>query len=92
MEYEEELDLIKAYGAKLKANVIKVGHHGSITSSSIDFLELVKADYYLISVGKNNRYNLPNNDYLLKKENLYRTDINKCVIIRQFKNKVFISA
>lgn len=43
----------------LKSNVLKVGHHGSKTSSSNSFINKVDPDYAIISVGKNNKYNLP---------------------------------
>lgn len=43
----------------LKSDVLKVGHHGSNTSSSKDFIEKVKPSISIISVGKNNKYNHP---------------------------------
>ena len=42
-----------------KVNVLKVGHHGSNSSSSTKFLEQIKPQYSIIEVGKNNSYNLP---------------------------------
>ena len=42
-----------------KVNVLKVGHHGSNSSSSTKFLEQVSPQYSIIEVGKNNSYNLP---------------------------------
>ena len=41
-------------------DVIKVGHHGSRTSSSKDFINEINPKYSIISVGKNNRYGQPN--------------------------------
>lgn len=55
--------LISQYGDKLKADVLKVAHHGSKTSSSIDFLEKVSPTYAILSAGKNNS-NLPSVDIL----------------------------
>jgi competence protein ComEC len=48
-----------ASGAELSADVLKVGHHGSNTSSYEPFLGAVGATYGVIMVGKNNRYGLP---------------------------------
>lgn len=54
-----EKQLIEEYGENLKADVLKVGHHGSKTSSSQEFLDIVKPKFALITVGKENNYNLP---------------------------------
>lgn len=43
----------------LKSNVLKLGHHGSKTSSSNIFLEAVQPEYAIVSAGKNNRYHHP---------------------------------
>lgn len=70
--------LVKKYGDKLKADVLVAGHHGSATSSSEEFLEVVNPKYIVISVGKDNSYNLPNKDVIerMKKLNIpiLRTD------------------
>ncbi len=62
----------------LKADILKVGHHGSNTSTSSDFLKKVKPSYAIVSVGLNNTYNLPSSKIIdrLKKQNIsvYRTD------------------
>lgn len=59
---------------------LKVGHHGSITSSSSKFINQVKPKYAIISVGKNNDYGHPNKTILerLRKigTKIYRTDEN----------------
>lgn len=59
-------------------DVLKVGHHGSNTSSSEDFLKQVLPEIAVISVGKNNSYELPKNKIVKRLENLgttiYRTD------------------
>lgn len=62
------------------ADVIKIGHHGSNTSSSINFIKKVNAKYGIISVGLNNKYNLPKEDTVTNWENsgtkIYLTSIN----------------
>lgn len=59
-------------------DVLKVAHHGSNTSSSENFLNQIKPEIAIISVGPNNSYNLPKNSILKRLENIgaiiYRTD------------------
>jgi len=65
------------------ADVIKIGHHGSNTSSSINFIKKVNAKYGIISVGLNNKYNLPKEEIITNWENsgtkIYLTSINGTV-------------
>lgn len=51
--------LAGAYGAGLESEVLKLGHHGSDTSSSELFLETVQPEYAVVSAGKENRYGHP---------------------------------
>lgn len=75
-----EKELVNKYKENLKSDVLKVSHHGSKTSTSIEFLEYVKPEIALIGVGKNNKFGHPNEDVIEKIENsgvkIYRTDIN----------------
>ena len=68
----------------IKSDVLKVGHHGSRYSTSKAFLEKVSPTYAVISVGKNNTYNHPNEETLerLQAKNIkvYRTDQNGTII------------
>ena len=61
-----------------KTDVLKVGHHGSNTSSSESFLEQVQPQYGVIMVGKDNSYGLPTQETIEKLKNIgteiYRTD------------------
>jgi competence protein ComEC len=50
--------------AELHSNILKVGHHGSDTSTSAEFLQAVAPATALISVGKDNKYGLPKQDTL----------------------------
>lgn len=62
-EYAAESSLL-ASGADLHADVLKVGHHGSDTSTSGQFLDAVRPAYAIISVGKGNAYGHPAQDVL----------------------------
>ena len=59
-------------------SILKVGHHGSNTSSSKDFISQINPSISLISVGENNIYHHPNKEVInnLSKSRIYRTDIN----------------
>ena len=61
-----------------KTDVLKVGHHGSNTSSGESFLEQVHPQYAIIMVGKDNSYGLPKQEIIDKLNNIgseiYRTD------------------
>ena len=65
-------------------DVLKVGHHGSKTSSSREFINEVNPNYSIISVGKNNRYGHPNKEVLdnLKNSKIYRTDQDGSVMFK----------
>ncbi len=71
-----EKDLLEIYGNGLKSDVLKVAHHGSNTSSSKEFINMVKPKYSIISVLENNYYGLPDIEvveYINNFSNLYLT-------------------
>ena len=77
MEVLAENDLLEN-GTDLKADVLKVGHHGSDTSTGYRFLHEVDPTYAVISVGEGNKYGHPN-DITLSRLNdaectIFRTD------------------
>jgi len=70
----------------LKADVIKIGHHGSHTSTTAEFLKKVSPKFAVISVGKDNDYGHPHKETidLLNKSNIkvYRTDMSGTIVIK----------
>ena len=77
MEEKGEKDMLKHY-PDLKVDVLKAGQHGSKNSSSSAFLEQLKPEIALISVGKSNRIKLPHQETLTRLQGInskvYRTD------------------
>ena len=65
-------------------DVLKVGHHGSRTSSSKEFINEINPKYSVISVGKNNRYGHPNKEVLenLEYSKIYRTDSDGSIMFK----------
>jgi competence protein ComEC len=86
---EVEEDLIEKYNLN-DIDVLKVGHHGSKTSSSKEFINKIEPKYSIISVGKNNRYGHPNKEILdnLKYSKIYRTDYDGSVMFKIKNNKL----
>lgn len=83
-----EKNILKYYNIK-DIDILKVGHHGSKTSSSKLFIDAINLKYSIISVGKNNRYNHPNDSVLQNLQNtkIYRTDIDGTIMIKINNNK-----
>ena len=73
-------------------DVLKIGHHGSKTSSSQEFINKIQPKYSIISVGKNNRYGHPNKEVLdnLKDTKIYRTDEDGSIMFNIKNNKLKI--
>ena len=78
-----EKEILELYSQKenlLKANILKVGHHGSKTSSTSEFINVVKPKIAVIGVGKNNKFGHPNDLVLQRLSDLncriFRTDLN----------------
>ena len=80
MEAEAEADMLDHWGSAMDfhADVLKVGHHGSSTSSSAAFLSAADPDYGVISVGQGNSYGHPQAEVLDRLERMgifsFRTD------------------
>ena len=73
-------------------DVLKVGHHGSKTSSGKEFINEIKPKYSIISVGKNNRYGHPNKEVLdaLEESKIYITDQNGSIVFKINNDKLKI--
>ena len=89
LEEKGEKDLLKHY-PDLKVDVLKAGQHGSKNSSSSAFLEQLKPEITLISVGKNNRTKLPHQETLTRlegiKSKVYRTDQQGAIRFKGWKS------
>ena len=76
----------KILNKDIQATVLKVGHHGSKYSTTTDFLNKVNPKYAIISVGKNNSYNHPNQVTInkLEKKNIeiHRTDQEESIFLK----------
>ena len=85
-EDKSENQMLKT-GLPLRSDVLKVGHHGSRTSTTDDFLDAVAPSVAVVSCGKDNTYNHPNKETLAKlakperKITLFRTDRDGTVVI-----------
>ena len=84
-----EKEILKEYNLS-NIDVLKVGHHGSKTSSGKEFIDIVNPNYSIISVGKDNRYGHPNKEVLktLKESKIYRTDQDGSVMFTIKNNKL----
>ncbi|MBP2641870.1 MAG: ComEC family competence protein [Firmicutes bacterium] len=84
-EQVEETQILKKYSREMKSTVLKVGHHGSRTSSSLPFLAAVAPEAAVISVGLNNDYHHPHPSILKRyekqKTTVFRTDLHGTVTI-----------
>jgi competence protein ComEC len=66
---EIEAEMLSHFKSGLQSNILKVGHHGSRTSTSDAFLARVRPDYAFISVGLNNNYGHPHQEALARLRN-----------------------
>ena len=78
-----EKDILEEYNLS-NIDILKVGHHGSNTSSSETFIEEINPKNSIISVGENNRYGHPNKGVLntLRNSTIYRTDEQGSIVFR----------
>lgn len=87
-ERDEEAALVRAHGAALRADVLKLGHHGSRTSSTGPLLAAVHPAAVVVSAGFDNRYRHPHGEtlarvgLLLPATQVWRTDLDGSVEVR----------
>jgi competence protein ComEC len=83
-EKEAEEDML-SYGKELSSQIIKVPHHGGETSSSPDFLALVKPEVAIFQVGANNKFGHPKSSILKLYQKvgakIYRSDFNGTITV-----------
>jgi len=81
-----EQQILKTEKAEIRADILKVAHHGSKTSSIPEFIKAVRPRIALIGVGKNNTFGHPNQQTIKNLENIkcriYRTDLQGEIIIK----------
>lgn len=94
LEEEGERNLMNNY-PNINLDVLKVGHHGSHTSTTEKLLDATTPIYALISVGENNRYSHPDSEVInrLNKRNIhiYRTDLHGAITYQFKGNKGFFA-
>ena len=88
---DKEKDILNKYNIN-NIDVLKIGHHGSRTSSSKEFIDEMNPKYSIISVGKSNRYGHPNKEVLnvLNNSKIYRTDQDGSIMFKIKNNKIKI--
>ena len=87
-----EKEMIEVYKDNLKSDILKVGHHGSTTSTSQEFLDAVRPKEAIISLGKDNTYGHPHKEIIdrLEANNIiiYRTDLEGTIIAKSDGNSI----
>lgn len=89
---EDEMLLLES-GADVSADILKVSHHGSKYSSSVDFLKKVDAETAIISCGENNIYGHPHQETVERLEDagteIFRTDRDGTIFLKLKRDGVF---
>jgi competence protein ComEC len=95
-EEPEERWLLEHSAAMLRADILKVAHHGSKTSSSAAFLDAVQPRLALVSVGAGNSYHLPTPSVMRALSahgaHVVRTDLLGTIVARTDGHRVFVDA
>lgn len=83
---KEAEEMILSHSPNLQSQILKVGHHGSNTSTSSEFLNAVKPKITIIQVGKNNTYGHPTEEILSRLNSLgieiYRNDLQGDIVVK----------
>ncbi len=95
IEHQVEKALISKHKNIIRSDILLVPHHGSKTSSSLEFIRQVAPKYALISVGKDNIYHLPNNDIIKRYKQLgikiFRTDLHGGIKVIVNNDKIYVN-
>jgi competence protein ComEC len=87
-------DELLAKKIEVKSDVLKVGHHGSETASSLNFLQIVAPEFAVIECGTNNQFGFPREDTLWRLQEagakILRTDLNGTIKIKTDGEKLFV--
>ena len=85
VEQKSERDMLATVAGKLRAQVLLVPHHGSRTSSSVEFVSAVNPDIALVAAGYRNRFGHPKDDVLDRYRaigsRIYRTDFDGALLV-----------
>lgn len=91
-EKEVEKNIVEKYGEGIDCDIIKVGHHGSDTSSCDEFVKAAKAKVAVISVGRGNMYGHPDDEVVARfidhGTKIYRTDQCGSIMLDVYDDKV----
>lgn len=94
LEDDGEAAIVDQYAGALESEILVVGHHGSNTSSSPEFLDAVSPDVAIISAGEDNPYGHPHDEVLqrlrFRSVEIYRTDVDGTIEIRTDGNEYTI--
>ena len=77
---DKEKDILNEYNIS-NIDVLKVGHHGSKTSSNKEFINVINPKYSIISVGKDNKYGHPNKEVLNNLEDSKNIELIKMEVL-----------
>lgn len=90
-EESNEDFVVRKYPEKLDCEILKVGHHGSSSSSTQDFLDMLTPEIALISLGEGNMYGHPHTEALYRlnsfTDEVHRTDKEGDLVVGMTKNK-----
>jgi competence protein ComEC len=95
IESNQEAALIQRYGSQLKADILLAPHHGSLTSSSVDFIDAVGPKHTVFNAGLYNRWNFPKPEIMKRYQNvgseIYRTDQDGSIEITSQLDELILS-
>ena len=90
-----EEEMLARHGNLLSSNVLKVGHHGSNSSTTEEFLEVVHPEIAVIQLAKDNKYGHPHSEVMERLEDygvdIYRNDIHGNIIINSDRNTINVN-